>query len=88
MSWTIDLSGTPTNVIAAIDQHAEKLQGENRTEFDGVSDQLKLLVSFAAPTNQNKFIRIVASGHASIAGGQVQHKYCSINIEPSQTATV
>lgn len=88
MSWSVDLAGTPTNVKAALELHQDRLTGEALTEFEEVLPQLVALVDFNAATDPQGLIRLVASGHANIKDGAVQHKYCSINIEPSKTATV
>jgi hypothetical protein len=49
---------------------------------------LEAVVDLSSAADETKFLRLVASGHSSVRDGKVEHAYLSINIEPSQTATV
>ncbi len=82
MSWSVDYTGTPKAVAAAIEGHADKnkLSGDSLTEFNAAKPSLIGLVALNFNDSYPSAIRVIASGHAYKADGK-GYSNCFVRIE-------
>lgn len=77
MSWSVNKTGTPEEVIKYLLEQSETLQDQSKREYDSALPHLVALVS----ENKGGSITISAEGHGVLDGsGQWQSKYCTVNI--------
>ena len=76
MSWTISFIGKPENVVAALEQQSEKMDGQSKVEYDAALPHFVALVkeNFASTA---PLLKITASGH----GHDNNYRQCTVNIE-------
>lgn len=66
MSWSIQLGEKPENIITALDEQSNKLEGKSKEEYDEALPHIKALINM----NYNKSelsqlgMKVTASGHA------------------------
>lgn len=74
MSWSIQLIGSPENIITALDEESAKLDGESKAEFDEVLPAFKTLVQANTTVEGEGFVqpllRLEASGHGYSRNGK------------------
>jgi len=80
MSWSTTLIGSPENVIKALKEQSEKMEGQSKVEFD---DALSSMTTLAAQNfgADNPIIKLAASGHGYAVDGEQKQRNFTITIE-------
>lgn len=81
MSWSVNVTGSPENVGNALRDHSATLSGQSKQEYDEVLPHLLALVQQNVPGPYEIVLNVLASGHASIAGGEKTYGNCSVEIK-------
>jgi len=83
MSWNITLIGKPANIVKALDEESQKMDGQSKVEFDSVKDHIAGIVAqnFEAPANQQPILKVTAAGHGYTADGEQKQRTAVVNIE-------
>lgn len=96
MSWSIDLTGRPEKVAAAIEGHGERIAGSSATEYAAAAPHLAALCRRiferreAIPADLAPLVRVRASGsgiHDAGNGAEVSSSV-TVSIEPIYTRLV
>lgn len=76
MSWSFVFIGKPENIVTALEQQSEKMEGQSKIEYDAAMPHFVALVkeNFAASA---PMLKITASGH----GHEASYRQCIVNIE-------
>jgi hypothetical protein len=81
MSWSVTFIGHPENIVKALQQKSEELDGYSKAEYDLALPHLIGLVK----QNFNKIIepviKITASGHGYGTDFEPQYNTCQVSIE-------
>lgn len=80
MSWSVDYTGAPAAVQAALDKQSTVLTGASKEEFDAALPGLKVLVGLNQNDKYPCAIRLTAAGHAHGAPGE-RYSSCTVKIE-------
>jgi hypothetical protein len=83
MSWSISFIGNSNNVIKALEDHSNKLNGQSKSEYDEALPSLLKLVQLNHNEQQAVIIKITASGHASSS-----YSNCSVTLEQPYVTVV
>lgn len=74
MSWSVQLIGSPENIVTALDEESGKLQDESKAEFDAVLPALKILAENNYSIKEEGFVqpllKLDASGHGYVRDGK------------------
>ncbi len=82
MSWSIELNGTPDEVVAALQEYAATLSGQTRVEYNSALPHLIGLVRQTFMSDQSAMVELSANG-TGLAKGVVQiNRSCSVLIRP------
>ena len=79
MSWSVNFLGTPNKVSEALTAQSEKLSGQSKQEFDDALPHMKALIE--SNVGDNKYVKLVANGHATFTDGVKTEGYTVVNIE-------
>lgn len=79
MSWSINFIGTSENVIKALEENSEKLNGVSKEEYEEVLPHLVGLVKQNYNTPSPYPIKIDASGHG-FKDANNDYKNCTVSI--------
>lgn len=77
MSWVVQIAGTPEGVKKSLDEYADTLTGDSKTEFADVNPHLQGLVNQCVG---NQIVMLTASGHASFKNGVKLHGQCGVTL--------
>jgi hypothetical protein len=91
MSWSIDITGKPENVAAALDELSEKFNGVSREEFDAAKPHLQALVreNFGRAEGYiEPILRLRASGSGHSKDGEHLQRSFGVTLEPSYSQLV
>ncbi len=84
MSWSIELNGTPDEVVAHLEEYGATLFGQSRIEYKSALPYLVGLVrqTFTADPSESPRVELSANG-TGLAKGVVQlNRSCSVMIRP------
>ncbi len=82
MSWSIALIGKPDNIVKALHEQSEKLNGQSKEEFDVALPNLENLVKQNYDSTGVLVLSFVASGHAyKTTNGETSHSNCLVEIK-------
>jgi hypothetical protein len=77
MSWSINKTGTPEEVVKAIEEHSNTISDQSKEEFDAALPHLIALVK----ENVGGSVDISASGHGvKNADGTFSDKNCQVTL--------
>jgi hypothetical protein len=84
MSWSLMFIGNPENIVKALEEHSEKLNGASKTEFDSALPHIVGIVQ----QNFNKaeggtapVLKVSASGHGYFSNEGPVNSSCQVSIE-------
>jgi len=81
MSWSVILIGNPDNIVKALQQNSEKLNGTSKDEFDAALPHLIGLVKENSNKTQQPVLKLSASGHGYLRDSEFDYKTCQVLIE-------
>lgn len=74
MSWIINVTGKPKDVVIKLEDHSNLINGQSKIEFDAALPHIVGLVNENFGT---EIITISASGHGD---SDNTYRHCSVNI--------
>jgi len=84
MSWSIVFTGTPDEIVAALDDHSNKITGQSKVEYDAAKPHMSALVAenFAAEGSgyNPPTLILEASGHGSSRDGEQLARFVSVRL--------
>jgi hypothetical protein len=78
MSWSINTSGTPEEVVTRLEEQSKTLGGQSKEEYDAALPHIIALVK----ENVGGLINLLAWGHGNKnSDGTYQDKNCQVEIK-------
>ncbi len=82
MSWNITLIGKPANIVQALEDESQKMEGQSKVEFDSVKDHIAGIVAQNFETTiEQPLLKVTASGHGYAVEGEQKQRTAVVNIE-------